>query len=95
MNLAALASKIRRMIADGAELIYIPHARKEMTADQINAADVRFALKGCSAVRFESHGQAWRVTCRGRSREGYLIEIVARVFEKDQRIQIVTVYRIK
>jgi hypothetical protein len=91
-NLSALASTIRAMVANGAEVIYAPHARKEMTNDQVTATDVQFSLKGCAAVRYESHGGDWRITCRGRTRQGDLIEVSVRISEEDNRIQVVTVY---
>jgi hypothetical protein len=93
-NLQALAGQIRKMMAKGAVVAYIPHARKEMTADHVTATDVEFALRGCWVVRRELHGNDWRTTCRGRTRQGHLIEISVRVFEEDNRIQAVTVYMV-
>jgi hypothetical protein len=64
-----------------------------MTADQVNTLDVKTALKGCAVNRYELHGNDdWRATCRGRTRQGRLIEVSLRIFEEDKRLQIVTVY---
>jgi len=94
-RLAALASTIRKMMANRAEIIYPPHARAEMTKDQVIAADAQFALKGSAVVRYEAHGTGeWRATCRGRTRQGESIEICVCVFEEDNQIQVVTVYRV-
>jgi hypothetical protein len=94
-SLPAIAAQIRKMMASGAVVIYIPHAREGMTTDHIVAADVEFALKGCSVVRYELHGtDDWRPTCRGRTRQGETIEISIRVFEEENRIQAVTVYKV-
>jgi hypothetical protein len=95
-NLQALAGQIRKMMAKGAVVMYIPHARKEMIADHVTATDVEFALRGCWVVRRELHGTTndWRTTCRGRTRQGNLIEISVRVFEEENKIQAVTVYKV-
>ncbi len=57
-----------------------------MTVDQLNAVDVRQALKGCTVVRRELHGLDWRATCQGRTRLGELIEVVVKVI--DPKIQV-------
>jgi len=94
-NLRAIATSIRKMMASGAIVIYILHARQEMTRDHVTARDVEFALKGCSVVRYELHGMNdWRATCRGRTRQGDLIEVSTRIFEEDNKLQAVTVFKV-
>lgn|SRR5208337_606845 len=94
-SLPVIAGLIRGMIAGGAVIIYILHAREEMMRDHITATDVRFALKGCSVVRYELHGMDdWRATCRGRTRQGDLIEVSTRIFEEENRLQAVTVFKV-
>ncbi len=94
-NLPAIAATIRKMMASGAIVIYIPHARKEMTADHVTAPDVEHALRGCSVVRYELHGMDdWRATCRGKTCQGDLIEVSVRVFEEENKVQAVTVFKV-
>jgi hypothetical protein len=94
-QLEALASKIREMVANRAEVIYAAHARGEMAKDQVVATDAQAVLKGCAVVRYEAHGTGeWRATCRGRTRQGELVEMSVRILEEDNKIQVVTVYRI-
>jgi hypothetical protein len=95
-NLQIAAKIVRSMVANFAKIPIIPHAREEMSRDHINAVDVRHALGGCSCVMYEQHGFSdWRATCRGRTRQGELIEVVVRIFEEENRLQVVTAYSVR
>jgi predicted deacylase len=80
-DLAETASFLRQHAATGGELIFLPHARREMAKDQVNAAQVRRALKGCAVIRNESHGLSWRATCQSRTPEGGVIEVVVEIVD--------------
>lgn len=52
-----------------------------MAVDQLNAVDVRHALKACAVVRRELHGAEWRATCQGRTRLGEPIEAAVKMID--------------
>lgn len=91
------AVKIIRAIASNPERLIIfrePHATKRLREYQLNAVDVRFALKGCSVVAAESHGEELRHTCSGRTRAGEAIEVPVAICGEppsDLWLEVVTV----
>ena len=107
-SFSQIARFIREHTGSGGEIIFTAHSRKEMTNDQLNAVDVREALKACTVVRRELHGLDWRATCQGRTRLGEWIEVVVKVIDPiireaaeipevrvQARLLVITVYRRK
>jgi NMD protein affecting ribosome stability and mRNA decay len=95
-NLALVATMIRKMVEESAQILIIPHAREEMSRDHINSVDIKYALRGCACVMCEQHGfSEWRATCRGRTRQGELVEIVTRIFKEENLLQVVTAYSVR
>jgi hypothetical protein len=66
-HLNEIARSIRQHVRSNGEVIFSFHARSEIAPDQLNAVDVRDALKACAVVRRELHGTDWRATCQGRT----------------------------
>src|ERR1019366_306452 len=79
-NFPEIARFIRDHARSGGEIIYLPHARRAMTEDRVNAAEIRLGLGGCAVVRRELHG-SWRVTCRIRTRTGDALEVVVEIID--------------
>jgi hypothetical protein len=99
-NLQEAARIIREIARDGGRINIIKHARDEMSNDQVNALDVRHALRGCSVIRAEMHGYDWRYTCLGLTRDEERIGIAVKICqnsrkgaEKEVALYVITVYR--
>src|SRR5579864_8590758 len=84
-NLAQIAGFIREHAQKQKGIIFLPHARKAMTDDQVSAVEVRNGLKGCSVVRHEAHGFSWRSCCRCKTRQGEPIEVVIEIIDPGLR----------
>ena len=87
---------IRSIARDPEKLIQfrVPHAVKRLREHQLNAADIRFALRGCAVVASEFHGEELRHTCSGRTREGEVVEVPVAICGEppsDRWLEVVTV----
>ena len=98
LNEAEARKRVREIVHADAGIIYTGHADEELSKDRIGRADVRFVLKAGAIVAppIWNDGRGnWECEVQGPDLDGCRIRIVVGIWEKDEKLVIITGYRLE